>query len=119
MSGVGLYYRRDGSTHDNPMEWARSLYEEERRVALTTLGEVKVSTVFLGIDHGFGLTKHPILYETLVFDGPLDANCERWTNEVAALAGHDQWVERVREALAQPVEERRARDAGQALDRPE
>lgn len=27
-----------------------------------------ISTVFLGIDHGFGRSNHPILFETMIFD---------------------------------------------------
>jgi hypothetical protein len=95
-----LYYRRDGSTHNDPIEFAMMLADADlRRVALTDVDGVRVSTIFLGIDHGWGLTPHPILFETMVFGGPLSESQERWTNEVAALAGHDQWVERVRDSL--------------------
>jgi hypothetical protein len=113
-----IFYRRDGSTFTDPLEYAAMLADESyRRVALTHVGAVEISTVFLGFDHGFGMSPHPILFETMVFGGPLDTHAERWTNEVAALAGHDQWVERVRELEA--IGERRARDAGQASDSPE
>jgi hypothetical protein len=97
---MDLYYRRDGSTHNDPIEFAAMLADpRSRRVALTIVGDVKVSTVFLGIDHGWGLTPYPLLFETMVFGGPFDDYQDRWTNEVAALAGHDQWVERVRDSL--------------------
>lgn len=110
-----IFYRRDGSTFTDPLEYSAMLADESyRRVALTHVGDVEVSTVFLGFDHGWGMTPHPILFETMVFGGSLNTYAERWPNEVAALAGHDQWVERVRDLEA--IGESRARDAGQASD---
>lgn len=98
----GLYWRRDGTSHDDPVEWARLMGDAKARtVAKTDLGAgVGVSTVFLGLDHGFGLTPVPILYETMIFGGPLDQSQWRYPNEIAALAGHDQAVAQVREAQA-------------------
>lgn len=39
--------------------------------------EITVSTVFLGLDHGWGLYHDPILFETMVFGGQLDQTQER------------------------------------------
>ena len=45
-----------------------------------------ISTVFLGVDHGFGLTDKPVLFETMLFDkegGPLDMRrCCTWEEAV-------------------------------------
>jgi len=56
------------------MQWAMWLetHRDERRVAFTPLGDCFVSTVFLGLDHGFGWgppLQKPILFETMAF-GP-------------------------------------------------
>lgn len=49
--------------------------------------DTSVSTVFLGIDHGFGVGR-PVLWETMVFGGQLDGLQRRYTSREAALAGH-------------------------------
>lgn len=67
-----------------------------------------VSTVWLGIDHGFGFSNVPILFETMIFapgdvtvgagDG-LDQYQERYPTEEAAQAGHDRALAAVVERL--------------------
>jgi hypothetical protein len=57
----------------------------------------EVSTVFLGVDHSFG-EGPPLIFETLVFGGPLDQEMERYSTMEQALAGHEAMVERVRDA---------------------
>jgi hypothetical protein len=54
------------------LEWARAFEDgEQRRVALWKRGPVRVSTVFLGLDHNmanyFGSCDEPHLFETMVF----------------------------------------------------
>ena len=52
----------------------------KRHVADETIGNSRISTVFLGIDHSFGGST-PILFETMVFGGPLDQlqdRCSTW-----------------------------------------
>lgn len=63
------------------------------RVAFNRLDDgTIVSTVFLGLDHGFGRRDSPpILYETMVFDPSANvAGCWRDCNRHAALATHDR-----------------------------
>ena len=60
------------------------------RVALTTVGDVDVSTVQIANDgdrHGF---------ETMVFGGLLDQQCERYATKADAVAGHARWIAKVR-----------------------
>lgn len=61
---------------DDLLEWARSM-EKRRHVGDDgpTPG-VRVSTVFLGIDHSFGDDGPPVLFETMIFGGP--HNEEQW-----------------------------------------
>ena len=48
-----------------------------------------VSTVWLGLDHGYGRSEQPIIYETMVFvRGMSDEYCQRYTTAELALAGH-------------------------------
>lgn len=97
-----MYYGLDG--RPIPMEQANALFAgDARRVAHTTLvtdrGRVTVSTVFLVIDHSFGDGGPPVLWETLVFDGPSDQEMRRYTSLADALAGHAEVVTETRQAL--------------------
>lgn len=62
------------------MKWAEWFETAERHVADETIDGVRVSTVFLGLDHSFGEGK-PILFETMIFGGEHDQyqdRCSTW-----------------------------------------
>lgn len=59
------------------MEWARWMEDADRCVWRTRVGDWEVSTVFLGLDHCFIGDGPPILFETMVFCRPVDAEWER------------------------------------------
>jgi hypothetical protein len=50
--------------------------------------DVKVSTVFLGLDHNFSSHGPPLLWETMVFGGPHDGLTQRYASLATAQAGH-------------------------------
>jgi hypothetical protein len=79
-------------------DWGRWFEKADRHVAKTEINHVTVSTVFLGLDHAFG-GGTPILFETLVFGGPLDGEMERYATWDQAEAGHKAIVERVNGAM--------------------
>ena len=56
---------------------------------------VKVSTVFLSLDHSFGHGP-PVLWETMIFGGEHDEYQERYSTYDDAVAGHQKAVEMVR-----------------------
>jgi hypothetical protein len=61
------------------------------------VGETLVSTVFLGIDHGWEDSEIPILWETMVFGGFLDQEQSRCGGTRAeALAMHNRMLNRVK-----------------------
>jgi hypothetical protein len=61
----------------------------------------RVSTIFLGIDHNFSLEKGPpVLWETMVFGGPLSGEGERYTSKADAREGHRRMCAKVMEVLA-------------------
>jgi hypothetical protein len=96
-----MHYRLEGKTPvpaNDVLEWARWYDKANRHVADTTIGRVRVSTVFLGLDHSFSRGGDPVLFETLIFGGPLDQEGERYTSWDEALKGHAAAVERVKEA---------------------
>lgn len=92
------YYNRSGAPISRD-EWIALYTDENKRVAHDTIGNVNVSTVWLGLNHAWG-GGAPLIFETMVFGGVLDGDCERYGSEAEALAGHAAMVTRVREALS-------------------
>jgi hypothetical protein len=76
------------------IEWNKWM-KSNRRVALDTIDGVEVSTVFLGIDHGF-FNKEPILFETMVFGGSLDGELERCSTWEQAEKMHSDMVAKLK-----------------------
>lgn len=72
---------------DDIMEWGLWFSNfENRRVAEDIIDGIKVSTIFLGIDHAFG-GGPPVLWETMVF-GSNSEYQDRYTSHEDALVGH-------------------------------
>lgn len=70
----------------------------QRRVARDQIGDVTVSTVFLG-------DLYPDTWETMVFgeDHPMDKYIKHYGSEAAALDGHAKILELVRRGRAAPT----------------
>ena len=65
---------------DSVEEWGRFFEKPDRIVAQDVIGDVRVSTVFLGIDHSWD-SGPPVLFETMIFGGEHDqhqARCSTW-----------------------------------------
>jgi len=77
------------------MEGAEAM-EKNRSVAKTMVGKTRISTVFLGLDHGWG-EGPPVLFETMIFGGPEDGYQERYCTWDEAKEGHRKAVKLVRE----------------------
>jgi hypothetical protein len=76
-------------------KWARWFQTENRHVVLDSLPNgVQVSTVFLGLDHGYG-HGDPILFETMIFGGEHNQYTERYSTYEQAEEGHKRAVELV------------------------
>jgi len=76
-------------------EWAKA-FGEPRHIGKTTVGEAEVSTVWLGDDHQFG-PGPPLIFETMIFGGPHDQFCDRYTTKEEATAGHQRVVSALQE----------------------
>jgi hypothetical protein len=106
-----MYYDRDGNpiSHDEWIRlWSNNAYKIIRR---DTVGGYDVSTVWLGLDHGFGRGR-PLIFETMVFEaeptwhpasasfpgywGRRDYDQRRYSTEADALAGHAAISEEIR-----------------------
>lgn len=91
------------------LTWASWLEHPDNRVVCFTqiTSQVYVSTIFMGIDYrwpGFP-PGPPILYETLIFGGPLDGEGTRYCSHDDALTGHKMYVKRARKAAGQKIKE--------------
>jgi hypothetical protein len=76
---------------DDILEWGRWLAKSDvvRVVAQEHIGDVFVSTVFLGMDHSWGPGgSAPILWETMIFGGEHDKYMDRYTSRADADKGH-------------------------------
>jgi hypothetical protein len=77
---------------EDVLEWGRWFETADRHVAKTVLPNgVKVSTVFLGLDHSFS-GGQPILFETMIFGGEHDQYQERYHTWEKAELGHKRAV---------------------------
>ena len=77
------------------MEWGKWMQTVDRHVANTKIGKVRVSTVFLGLDHGFGL-KNPVLFESMIFGGKYDQEQARYKTWEEAELGHKRMCKKVK-----------------------
>lgn len=87
------HYDRQGKRISMRQWIALGIWDEQndnayRRVARTKIGSCLISTVWLGIDHGY---EEPLIFETMVF--PESEEQHRYTTEEEALAGHQRIVE--------------------------
>lgn len=69
--------------------WFRLTNVRERLVASTQIGEIFVSTAFIGLDEQ--------LFQTAVFGGTLDSTVVFYATYEAAATGHHKVVARVRQ----------------------
>ena len=93
------YYRlaADGETPikcEDLIQWAKYFATSNRQVAENYIGEVRVSTVFLGLDHAWW-GGPPMLLETMVFGGQHDGHQERASSRAEALTQHAEALDLV------------------------
>jgi hypothetical protein len=91
---------------DTPVRWAEEVARrmmmqknyrvDPWRVAETIVGDARVSTVFLGLDHRFGGEGPPVLFETMIFGGRLDEFQDRCCTWDEAEKMHAEAVRLVR-----------------------
>ena len=92
------YYKLEGHkpipcNFDDP-DYMGIWKDEIRRVGLDEWMGIKISTVFLVINHNWG-DGPPVLFETMIFGGPLDETIERYCTWEEAEEGHKRLVQKV------------------------
>lgn len=107
---LGLYILNDAGEPercDDLLKWAE-WFENSNRCICQDMDEgagaarVRVSTVFLGVNHRFFGDGPPILWETMVFGGPYDKLQRRYTSRDEAFKGHQLICQQVSAASVKP-----------------
>lgn len=100
-----MYYGFDGKPIDFD-EWIKiTMGRNGRHVGLTRVQSgghtYTVSTVLLGLDHGYGGGR-PVIFETMVFKdhSSEDLEMDRYCTLAEAKAGHRRMVRQVRKTMA-------------------
>lgn len=81
------------------IEWTRWMENADRRIHVTSVGNVEISTVFWG---GVSLDfdeDPPRLFETMIFGGSLDESTWRYRTLGEAKQGHYDAVEKVKNEI--------------------
>lgn len=80
------------------MTWAKWFETADRHIGNDHIGDVRVSTVFLGIDHNFG-DGEPLLFETMIFGGKHNEYQDRCSTYDQAVRMHEKAVKLVKKSL--------------------
>ncbi len=80
------------------IQWGKWMQSDKGIVKQDTLpNDVRVSTVFLGLDHNYDDEGPPLLFETMVFGGGIhDQSMRRYSTWEEAEAGHSEMLEFVK-----------------------
>lgn len=76
-------------------KWAEWMENADRHVRETFRDDVRVSTVFLGLDMSFLGDGPPVLFETMVFINGSGDEMERYSTWDEAVEGHQRMVDQV------------------------
>ena len=88
-------YRPDGSPYpegdEGLFEWAKDIEDNSKRLLRqeTLPNGIRLSTVWLGLDHRFGKGP-PLIFETMAFQDGDEILCERYSTRTEALDGHER-----------------------------
>ena len=87
-----MYYKLDGHEVvkcEDVMEWAKFFeIPEHHIVAQRARSGIKVSTIFIGLDHSYGYETKPIVFKTMIFGGREDGYQDRYSTWEEAEGGH-------------------------------
>jgi hypothetical protein len=96
------YFRLKYNQQDSDNPGAVSDYA---RIGLDEVGEARVSTVWLGLNHEWMPGRPPLIFETMIFGGDYGDYCARYSTEAAAAAGHAAVVAALEAGQAPPDSE--------------
>ncbi len=85
--------------------WMEEFYPQGCRVAEDWVGEVRISTVFLGVDYNFFGEGPPVVFESMIFQGPLNHEMQRYCTWEEAENGHKEMVAKVKRSQPKHLNE--------------
>jgi hypothetical protein len=95
-----MSYRRVAESYPGLQAWVTGWRRTEsgayERAYSYGCGGCWVSTVWLGIDHGWGHSAQPLIFETMIFGGPRADEQYRTATEAEALETHARLVRELR-----------------------
>ncbi len=99
-----LYYDINGKPYEGNkphLQWARDKASKDsariqQDYVFWGFGKSNVSTVWLGLDHSFDGKGPPIIFETMIFGGPINGYQWRYSTKEEALAGHKKVLYKAR-----------------------
>lgn len=72
--------------------WANWIAHNRVSVALDSIGSAFITTVFTGLDRGYGITPQPLIFESMVLGGKYNRLVQRYSTWDQATRGHDELV---------------------------
>ena len=96
MRNVNIYYDKQGNPTTSE-QWSKLFNTGKHVKQDTTWWGCLISTVWLGIDHGYDENKPPLIFETMVFlNGTVgnEQDCRRYATEEASIAGHNKLLKK-------------------------
>lgn len=103
--GFGLYILKDKIPvlENDVAVWGKWMESADRHVNDEQIGDYRISTVFLGMDHAFA-GNIPVLWESMVFskkeNDPIDNDCLRCSGSwEQAEAMHERMVDKVKQHI--------------------
>ena len=80
------------------VEWAEKYGSIQHVLKSTTIKDVEVSTIFIGIDTAI-YSEKTMLFETMIFGGKFHLHQRRYHTWDEAIAGHDQVCRQIRREI--------------------
>jgi len=77
------------------LTWAQWYETADRQIKHDTVGEIVISTLFIGLNRNWNQDGPPLLFETMVFGGEFDGELHRYSTYGEAEAGHDTIYQKV------------------------
>jgi hypothetical protein len=101
-NGYYILQNKEAIPVEDILEWAKWFKKADRHVRQDTIGKVRISTVFLGLDHQWNPNGLPLLFETMIFGGEHDEDQFGYTTWEEAERGHEQALNMVKHPTPTP-----------------
>lgn len=98
-----MYYKKDGTTC-TMLEWSKLFENKKYKIVKqeTLSNGLFISTVWLGLDHSFGMIGKLLIFETMVFknkDFSEEVDMQRYSTEEEAKKGHILMMEKYKKEV--------------------